>query len=300
MPETEASTGERRRSPEEGRGLIYAVIAVMFMGSSAVMVRLAAPVSAFEIACGRLLIAAAFVISIALVQGQRPVLPPARWPRFALYGLITTLHFTFYIVSLSFTSITHSLALVYTSPIFVTLFSALWLQEPIPRRRYGGIALAVVGITILSGFEPTFNSRMLLGDLLAVASAVCYGFYSIVGRSERAKVPLLTYTTWVYSFAALWLLPIAIPAFILGGGTANYSPRATLAIIGLGLLPLGIGHTLYNAAIRRIHATYANLIVTQEVTFAVLLGILVLNEWPSLNAGIGAIVALIGIALVLL
>jgi drug/metabolite transporter (DMT)-like permease len=69
--------------------------------------------------------------------------------------------------------------------------------------------------------------------------------------------------------------------------------------VALGIFPLGFGHTLYNAAIRKVHATYANLIATQEVTGGIVLGILFLGEVPSITTVIGVAVTLVGIAGVL-
>lgn len=71
-------------------------------------------------------------------------------------------------------------------------------------------------------------------------------------------------------------------------------------MVALGIFPLGLGHTLYNASIRKVHATYANLIATQEVTGGVLLGILLLHEIPPVTTIIGVVVALVGIMSVLI
>jgi len=65
------------------------------------------------------------------------------------------------------------------------------------------------------------------------------------------------------------------------------------------VLPLGIGHTLYNASLRRIPAAYANLIASQEVTGGVALGAILLGEVPSPNSLLGAAMAIGGIILVL-
>jgi drug/metabolite transporter (DMT)-like permease len=75
---------------------------------------------------------------------------------------------------------------------------------------------------------------------------------------------------------------------------------AILSIVLLGVFPLGLGHTLYNAAIRKVHAAYANLIATQEVTGGIILGALILQETPGLTTIVGALVALAGIMVVLL
>ena len=71
------------------------------------------------------------------------------------------------------------------------------------------------------------------------------------------------------------------------------------ALTSLALFPLALGHTLYNASIRRLHPSLPNLIATQEVTLAILLAWLLLGEVPSWNALLGAALTLAGVALVL-
>ena len=54
------------------------------------------------------------------------------------------------------------------------------------------------------------------------------------------------------------------------------------------------------AALRRTHATYVNLIATQEVTGGIILSYLFLGEVPSFNSLLGAAITLTGIATVLI
>lgn len=283
-------------------GLLYVCLAVLFFATSPVFIRWSQPFSSVEIAFWRLAIAALLVAVLGLITRQHLLLQRQQILRFAFYGLVTALHFFFYIASLSFTTIAHSLAIIYTSPIFVTLLSALILHERLTIRKYIGIGVTIVGIAILVGFEPHYTTCslngqcMILGDGMALLSAICFGIYSVAGRGERDRHPLFRYTTNVYGFAALWLLPLAAYfAF-----QHSYPLAAVASVLALGIFPLGLGHTLYNAAVRKVHATYANLIATQEVTTGVLLGVIFLHEIPSANAIIGGIIALIGIMGVLL
>ncbi len=284
-------------------GLLYVCVAVFFFSTSPIFVRWSSPFSSIEIAFWRLTIATLLVATMGAITRQRLLLKRQELPRFLLYGLVTALHFIFYIGSLSFTTIAHALALIYTSPIFVTLFSAVVLREPLPRRKYLGISVAVAGIAIMVGFDPHYSSCslagtghcMALGDGMALLSGICYAIYSVAGRGERDRHPLFRYTTNVYGFAALWLLPVTLYLAF----THAYPLAAIGAVVALGIFPLGLGHTLYNAAVRRVHATYANLIATQEVTGGIILGIFLLGEIPSLLTVVGVIVTLVGIAGVL-
>jgi len=256
----------------------------------------AAPLSPFEITVGRLTIGATAIWVLARHAGQ-PLLPKrSHLPLFVAFGLITALHFLTYVASLSFTTIAHSLAIVYTAPIFVTIFSAALLKEPILPRKWLGVLVAVAGIAVLVGFEARWTQRMVLGDVLALCSAITFGLYSVAGRSQRERYGLFTYAGTVYALAALWTLPAAAITFT----PAGLQGRSLLAVLAAGLIPMAAGHTMYNAALRRTHATTVNLIATQEVTGGVLLGALLLSQVPQPNEIIGAAIALVGIAIVLI
>jgi drug/metabolite transporter (DMT)-like permease len=276
--------------------MLLAFLAVIAFATSPVFVLAAAPLSAFVITFGRMTVGAIWVILLGRLYRQ-PILPnQADRLLFVGIGLITALHFLSYIASLSFTTIAQSLAIVYTAPIFVALFSATLLHEPISSRKWLGVVVTVTGIAILVGFQPQMDARMAFGDLLALVSAITFGLYSVAGRSQRARYGLFTYTGTVYGMAALW----ALPAAMLTLQPAALTLKSVSAVVAAGLIPLGLGHTLYNAALRRTHATIVNLIATQEVTGGIVLGAIFLGQTPQVNEIIGAVVALVGIAVVLM
>ena len=200
-------------------------------------IRWADTLSSYEIAFWRLLLAAAAVRLAMWAKGERWQVPRSEWRLFAGFGLITALHFLFYIASLSYTTIAHSLAIVYTAPIFVTVFSAIFLGEAIARRKWIGILIAVAGVAILAGFQPHFTREMLVGDLLALGSAIMFGLYSVAGRSQRNRYSLFTYAATIYGFAALWALIPAALSFTPDGIHARgrgQRPLPGIAAPGIG------------------------------------------------------------------
>jgi drug/metabolite transporter (DMT)-like permease len=284
-------------------GLLYVAMAVILFSTTPVFIRWAGALSPLVVTCLRMLIGSGAVLAIARLRGQRPRVKKQDWPRFALWGLVAAFHFGFYIASLDYTTVAHSLALVYTSPIWVSLFSWLWLREPLPGHKWVGIAIAVLGMGVLSGFEPHWSSRMLIGDAMALGSAITFGLYSTTGRAQRQRVPLSTYASAVYGMAGLWLLPLAVWAFwrdVSHSGLPDNLGPALLSVAVLGVFPLGIGHTLYNAALRRTHSTKVNIIATQEVTGGILLSWLLLGEVPSGAALVGAAIMLVGVVQVVI
>lgn len=277
------------------RGLFYAGVAVFFFSTSAIFVRWAGGLSSYEITFWRLAIAAGALALAMIVRSERWAVPRQLWGRFVIFGLVAALHFLFYVTAVSFTTIAHALSIVYTAPVFVALFSAIFLHESLSRRQWLGVFLAVIGVAVLAGFQAELTQQMLVGDILALASAVTYGLYSVIGRAQRHQTSLLAYAVTVYAVAALWTFVPAVLAFTPGG----YTPVSILSLLALGLLPLALGHTLYNAALRHLNATYANIIAMFEVAGAILLGVLLLSEIPAANEIAGTLIVMAGVLIVL-
>lgn len=285
---------EKAATREQRRGLLFVLGAALLFSSSPVFTRWAGQtLDSYEITFWRLAIAGAAVLAAALVRGQS--LPTRRdWPRFTLFGLITGLHFVFYIASLAYTSVAHSLAIVYTAPVFVALLARVFYGERLRPRQAVGIGVVLMGVIWMTGFSPEMTRRMLIGDLLALGSAITFALYSLAGRSQRTRYGLLAYAGSVYTLGALWTLPVALVTWTPGG----YTLATVASLVGLALLPLALGHTLYNAALRRASPTIVNVVATQELTLGVLWGVLLLGETPSVNSALGALVTLLGTILV--
>jgi drug/metabolite transporter (DMT)-like permease len=279
---------------DECFGIAQAAAATLCFSTGAVLVRLAGDLSPVEITSLRMLLAALLVACAARAAGE-PWAPSSRaWMRLAPIGVTAALHFLSFIASLSFTTVAHALTLTYTAPLLIAALSHLLLKEALPRRAIPGAVVALVGVAVLAGFEPRLDGRMIFGDLLALGAAATFAVYSVLGRRERARLPLLTYAAGVYLIAGLATLPFAVGVF-----RSDVSAQALMAVCAMALIPSAVGHTLYNAAIRRLHASIPNLVATQEVTFGILLTWLVIGEPLTWNAAAGAAITLLGVGLVL-
>jgi drug/metabolite transporter (DMT)-like permease len=275
-------------------GAGQAVCATLCFSTGAILVRWASALSPWEVTSLRMLLGSAVVGSAAWLTGRRLRLSGAELRRLLPVGLIAAVHFATFIGSLYFTTVAHSLTLVYTAPLFIAALSRSILGEPLPRRTLPATLLALAGVAVLTGLEPRLTWRMVTGDALAVMAAASFGLYSLLGRRERDTLPLLTYAGWVYFLAGIATAPLAVDVL------RRPAPLDALAAVAaMAVIPLAMGHTLYNAALRRLHPTLPNLIATQEVTLAVLLAWVLLGEVPPASAVIGAAVTLSGVCLVL-
>lgn len=279
---------------DEWLGVGQAIAATAFFSMGTILVRLAAGLSPFEVTWLRMLLAAPLVAGAARLAGHPVRLTSREVRRLVPIGAVAALHFLTFIASLYFTSVAHAVTLVYTAPLFIAGLSRPMLGEPFPPRARLGGGIALVGLAILTGLGPRLSLRMIVGDLLALAAALTFALYSILGRRERGRLPILVYAAWVYFLAGLLVLPFGLGLF-----TRSVPAGALAAVAAMALFPMALGHTLYNAAVRRLHPSLPNLIATQEVTLAILLAWLLLAEVPSLPALAGAAVTLLGVLVVL-
>jgi len=279
---------------DERIGVLQAVAAAGCFSTGAILIRWAQDLSPVEITSLRMLLGGGVVAAAARATGTRLRLPAADVGRLLPIGLIAAVHFLTFIASLSFTTVAHSLTLVYTAPLFIAALSRAILRERLPRHVPAGMAVGFTGMAVLAGFEPRLTAEMVFGDLLAVGAAVAFAVYSLFGRRERARIPLLSYASWVYLTAGIATAPFAI-----GVLARPISGQALAAVFALAVVPHALGHTLYNAAVRRLHPSIPNLITTQEVTGGIALAWLLLQETPTWNALAGAAITLGGVALVL-
>ncbi|HHV19027.1 MAG TPA: DMT family transporter [Thermoanaerobacterales bacterium] len=275
------------------RGLLLVSLGTIFFSTSPVLTRWVSDLPVGQIAFFRMFFAAMFIFIISKVTGTQIWLKPEDVPKFLLYGLITALHFLLYIASLMYTTIAHSLSLIYTAPVMIAILAALFFKEPLPRYKYWGIFMVILGIIILAGFEPMLTRRMIFGDIMAIGSALSLALYSIAGRKERDYYHLFQYVFWVYFLSAVFLIPAAIKDFILP------TPKNWVFLLLLGLLPTTLGHTLYNAGLRYTHPAYVNLVMTQEITGGTLLGYFLLGEVPGKSSIMGMVIMFIGLFQVL-
>ncbi len=241
----------------------------------------------------RLGVAGVMVLLIAVCTRDR--FPSRRQlPGYSLLGLALGLHFVFYVAALRFTTLAHTLTIVYASVIVIALLSHFVLAESLARHQWSGVGLACLGLALLTGFEPVLDRRMLIGDLLAFGSAVTFGFYTLGGRHQRQNVGLFAYAGTIFLLAALLVLPMAVFRFSPEG----YTGQAILSAVASGILPMGVGHTLYNAALRLTSATTVNLLAMQEVVLAVIAGMVLFGEIPAPLTLTGMGLALAGMLLV--
>jgi drug/metabolite transporter (DMT)-like permease len=226
-----------------------------------------------------------------------------------LSGIFLAFHFAAWITSLELTSITSSVVLVTTTPIWVALLSPLILKEKIDSRvgMYLGIALLGSVVVIFSKTCAITNGSLtyaippmdkegsiLLGNILALLGALMAAGYVIAGRNLRKSINLLPYTLFVYSIASVVLLFLCS---LFKYPLVGFSVQSYVWLILLAIIPQILGHTTLNWALGFIPAAFVSIALLGEPVGSSFLAWLLLKEFPSLVEIAGGLIILSGIYL---
>lgn len=270
-------------------GLAVAVLAVSW-GAPLARVTAAAPLA---VAMWRMTLATGLLLPVAAASGSLAV-PARHRPAALLSGLLLGMHFGLWIPSLWLTSVSASVVLVTTGPLWVLLLSPRFLGARIAGRNVVSFALALIGVVIIVGGDFRLSQRALVGDIMALGGAACAAGYLIVGKRLRREVPLAGYLTVVYGGAALTLVAAVVALRVAPWPTATI---AWLPLLGMALGPTLVGHTLLNWALAHLEAYRVNLALLLEPVLASLWTWLFLGEAPPLHVVPGAALVLGALAL---
>ncbi len=213
-----------------------------------------------------------------------------------LSSIFLSLHFLFWITSLSLTGVTSSIVFVAASPLFVAVYTVIIFRKKVSRPFWAGIAIAVIGGMVMGGGNLHGGGENWKGDLLAIAGAVSAAGYFLVGSRLRSRLSLITYVFPVYSFAAL-ILALVVP--FTGERLTSLSAKSYLYCFLMALVCQISGHTIFNWALKRVKATIVTFLILGEPVGTSILAFLILNEIPLPTEVVGGIIILGGILTVL-
>ena len=267
-------------------------LSIAAISTAAILVRLVPDMHALGIALWRTAIAGVLLSPTLLRRGSvRPQGRHLAWTIAA--GLCLALHFWSWFASLQLTTVMRSTVLVCLTPLWAGILSWAVFKAPPSRRFWGGIAVALVGVTVMAlGGDALAGRASWTGDLLALLGGILSGTYLTIGRAVRPHVDWGPYGAILCLNCALWLLIFAV---LSGASLAIVGPNAIWVLLAMALGPQLLGHIGFAWAVRYVPATIVGAVILLEPVGATALGTVVLDEWPSARETLGAMVIVIGV-----
>lgn len=186
-----------------------------------------------------------------------------------------------FVIATKMTTAANAIILQYTAPIYVALFSAWFLKEKIYLVDWITI-VAVLGSLCLFFFdklEPAYTK----GNLVAIASGICFGWLALFLRKEKDGSPIDSVIIGNI-IAALICMPFYFKSMP--------DMKSWIFIILLGIVQISIPYILYTIAIRHVKAVEAITIPMLEPVLNPIWVFIFIREMPGPWAMAGGLLVL--------
>ena len=213
-------------------------------------------------------------------------------PLFIGTGMLSLLFFSLcYFAAIDEAGVSVAVVLLYTSPVFVMLMSAVFFKERLTKHKIIALLMTLVGCVFVSGMLSQGQSIGVKALVLGLMSGFGYALYSIFGRVALKYCDTMTITVYTFAFAALGS---NVAAFFSDGApiTALLVPKGMFAAFGIALFCCVAPYLLYTRGLAGIETGRAAILAAVEPVVGMLIGVFVFNEGMTL-------VKFIGMALIL-
>jgi len=179
------------------------------------------------------------------------------------------------------TTAANAIFLQYTAPLYVLILEPLLYKEKFRQRDLITVIACVIGMSLF--FVGKLRPQDVTGNLLALASGLCFAFYFLLLRHPSSrKVNRASSVIYGNLLVVILCAPAGLSAL------PNISRFDALTVLYLGIVQIGVAYTLFTLGMARgIRSLDAGIVGYIEPVLNPIWVFLVLGERPSKWALIG-------------
>src|SRR5881227_3277946 len=246
------------------------VLAAAVLWSTAALFIKATSLSAIELSFGRSFLAAV-IIAIATRRegfGLNRVSAIAA----VLYAALLIL----FVLATKLTTAANAIFLQYTAPVYVLILEPIFYKEKFRSRDLVTVAACVAGMSLF--FVGKLRPQDVNGNLLALASGVCFALFFLLLRHSKARA-VNRASSAIYG--NLLVVLICAPAFF-GAMQRGIGAGDVARIAYLGIVQIGLAYLLFTLAMARgVRSLDAGIIGYVEPVLNPIWVFLFIGERPS-------------------
>ena len=260
------------------------VAMLILPGIDAIAKWLSDAVSAGQVAWCRFLFQT--LLMLPLFLRSRGPTPARALPLHALRGVLLALATLLFFAALKFLPLADAISIFFVEPLILTLLSAIFLAEPVGRRRVTAVAVGFAGALIV--IRPSF-AELGTPALLPLGAALSFAVYLMLTRAlaQREQPERMQFYAGLFGGIAMTVaLLIGDAAGVPVLSYVRPDPSQWLLLAGLGVIAT-VGHLMVVHAFR--HAAAGMLAPFQyvEIVGATILGLVFFGDFPDATTWVG-------------
>lgn len=276
------------------KAFIYIIVAGILWGTSGIFVHYLAPYgfTSLQMTAVRGLVSFICMAVYALLRDKRLFkIKPQELLFFVGIGVMLFLTASLYYTAMQMTSVSTAVVLMYMAPVYVMIFSVLFLGERFSKLKFVSVAGMLVGCCLVSGIIGGAKFHVV-GLILGLLSGLTYAAYNILTKIAIRRGSNAISVT-VYSFFVMTLVALCVSSPWQIVTTASKSPLATVPLlIGLGVVTFVMPYLLYTLSMRELPAGTASALSIIEPMAATVFSVVLFDEKLSVATVIGIVLIL--------
>lgn len=234
-----------------------------------------------------------FFMMIALRKESLRINKKQALALFCLGGVLYTLQSLSFFSAVQYISTSMAALLLYTFPVFVAVLSYVVDKEALGRKTVAAMLLSLLGLALVLGLS--FADIKPLGVMLALAAALFYSVYIIVGnRVVKGVSPYVT-SGYISLFAAGSTYLIAQKD---GGVQLAFLGEGWWALAGIVVFSTVVAINFFFRGLQLIGSTKASVLSTLEPVVTIVCSALLFGESFGLLQLLGGAAVLAGAVLI--
>lgn len=194
----------------------------------------------------------------------------------------------FFVLANKLTTSANTILLQFTAPIWVAIFSLVFLKEKVSKTDWIAIFTVFMGMTLF--FLGDLQFGHVIGNIVAIISGAAMAGFVIIAKLEAKGKPVeMVLIGCVFNFT------ICSPFLIGTVGNIDWVTAGLLFV--LGVFQLGIPYILYTKAIKYVSSLEAILITVLEPLLNPVWVFLIAGESPGYLALLGGLIVLSAVVL---
>lgn len=180
-------------------------------------------------------------------------------------------------------TISSTIFLLYTSPIFVAVFARFFLKENVREKDLIPLGLASIGLVFI--FSGALGQKIMLGNIFGLLGGISWGLQIVIGKKIGREISGYISSFWMVAIAVFLLTPFTNFRQIL---------QSNLILLALyGCVNNGLAAFAFFEGIRFTTAKQAGILSLIDPIENSLLALLFFKEVPTLGTFIGALLILL-------
>ncbi|MEE8808113.1 MAG: DMT family transporter [Lactimicrobium sp.] len=272
---------------------LSAILAIFFWSSSVIATKIAyASITPILLCLIRFAISSALMAVVFLCRKNRQHIERQDMKPVMISSILgISVYYALENVALSMTSASDASLIEASFPALTALVGLAVYRERPSRRMLAGIGASIIGVAVLTQFDPS-QSSSLIGDFLLLIDGFLWGFYNYETKSISHKYDSFTLTMYQCAIGTAFFVPMLA---LEKPSIAHITP-AFLAVLLYLSAACSLGALLlYNYGLKGMKASTAAVIMNLMPIFGVLLSWGILHETITIRKLIGGAIILLGV-----